>query len=149
MKRFAIALSIIILLAILSPGFSMLAQPTHIPHQNPATAKDSPELASLLLFYGSVFDLAAISQYRGAQSMLDELEYANIPDELRYLIDRYNSLSRQLFATMDNQESLLDEAPTLLAEYQVSEAKQKLDEAEATILNIQLLLEDIEAATMP
>ncbi len=147
MKRLAIALSIIILLAMLLPSFSMLAQPAHIPHQNPATAKDSPDPASLLLFYGNVSDLAAIGQYQKAQRMLDELEYANIPDELRYLVDRYSTLSRQLFTTLDNLEATPDEALILLAHYQISEAKQKLDDAEATIHSTQLLLEDIETVT--
>lgn len=147
MKRFAIALSVIVLLAMLSPCFSILAQPTHTPHQNPVTAKDSPVSASLLLFYSSALDLAAIRQYQDAKSLLDELEYANIPDELRYTIDRFNSLSRQLFTTLDNLELLLDEASTLLAEYHISEAKQRLDDAETTIRSAQFLLEDIEAAT--
>jgi len=147
MKRLAIALSIILLLAMLSSGFSILAQPAHIPHEDPAAAKGSPEPASLLLFYGNVFDLAAISQYQDAQTLLNELEYANIPDELRYLIDRYNSLSQRLFTTLDNLELLLDEASTLLAHYQISEAKQKLDAAEAAIDDAQLLLKDVEAAT--
>ena len=147
MKRFAIALSIIVLLAMLSPCFSILAQPTHTPHQNPVTAKDSPVSVSLLLFYGNALDLAAIRQYQDAKSLLDELEYANIPDELRYIIDRFNSLSRQLFTTLDNLELLLDEASTLLAEYHISEAKQRLDDAETTIRSAQFLLEDIEAAT--
>jgi len=79
--------------------------------------------------------------------MLDELEYANIPDELRYIVDRSNSLSSQLLTTMNNVESLLNEASTLFSGNQVSEAKQKLDDTEATIYSAQLLLEDIEAAT--
>ncbi len=147
MKRLAIALTIIILLAILSPSFSILAQPTHIPHQNPAAAKESPELAPLLLFYGNVFDLAAISQYQDVQSLLDGLEYANIPDELRYPIDRYNSLCQQLLTTMNNVESLLDEASTLFCGNQVSEARQKFDAAGVAINNAWFLLDDIEAAT--
>jgi hypothetical protein len=144
MKRLAIALSILILLTLSSP---VLAQPIHTPHQNPVIAEDSPGLVSLLLFYGNVFAAAVIGQYQDAQSMLEELEYAHIPDELRYLIDRYNSLSRQLFTTLDNLELLLDEASALLAHYHISEAKQKLDAAEVAIPSAQLLLKDIEAAT--
>ena len=147
MKRLAIGLSILILLAICSHGFSILAQPSHIPHQNPIATKDSPDPASLLFFYGDIFDLTVISQYQDAQSMLNELEYANIPDEARYIIDRYNTLSQQLVTTMNEVESLLNEAAILLAQYQVSEAKQKLDDAEVAIHDAQLLLKDIEAAT--
>ena len=45
--------------------------------------------------------------------MLNELEYANIPDELRYLIERYNTLSQQLLTTLDNLKPLLNDASTL------------------------------------
>jgi hypothetical protein len=144
MKRLAIALSILILLTMASP---VLAQPTHTPHQNPVTAEDSPGLVSLPLFFGNVFATAVIGHYQDAQSMLKELAYAHIPDELRYIIDRYNSLSRQLITILDNLELLLDEASTLLADYQISAAKQKLDAAEAAIPGAQLILEEIEATT--
>ncbi len=146
MKRFAIALSIIILLAIFSPGFSMLAQPAHIPHQNPATTEETVDPVSLLRFYGNVAGLVVTRQYQDAQSLLDELEYANIPAELQNTIDSYTRLSSQLLTTVNNLESLLDEASTLFSSEQVSDAKQKLNEAEATIYSAQFLLEDIEAA---
>ncbi len=146
MKKFAVALSIIILLAMLSPGFSILAQPTHTPHENPAMAKGAPDPVSLLRFYRKVFDLAVIRQYQDAQSLLNELEYANIPAELQNTIDSYTRLSSQLLTTVNNLESLLDEVSTLFSSEQVSDAKQKLNEAEATIYSAQFLLEDIEAA---
>ena len=147
MKRLAIGLSITILLAMLFPGFSIFAQPAHTPHQNPAVAKGSPDMASLLLFYGNIFDLAAIRQYQDAQSMLNQLKYANIPDELRYTINSYNRLSSQLVTMLNNLEALLDEASTLFSDDQISEAKQKLDAAEIAIHDALLLLDDIEVAT--
>ena len=147
MKRLAFVLSIVILLAMFFPGFSILARPTHTPHENPVTAKSSLDTVALLLSYGNVFNLAAVRQYQSAQSMLNELEQSNIPDELKYLTDRYNLLSSQLFTTLNNIESLLDEASTLFSNDQHSEAKEKLDSAEATIHDAQFLLEDIKAAT--
>ena len=141
------ALWAILLLVVLSPCFSILAQPTRTPHENPATAEASLNPVSLLRFYGNVFDLAAASQYQDAQSRLNELEYANIPDRLRYLIDRYSTLCRQLFTALDELEPLFTEVETLLARYQLNEAKQKLEEIEAAIHDAQLLLDDIEAAT--
>ena len=147
MKRFAIAISIIILVVMLSPRFSILAQPTHTPHENPAMAKGSPDPVSLLRFYRKVFDLAVIRQYQDAQSLLNELEYADIPYELRYTVSSYNRLSSQLLTTLNNLEALLDETSTLFTSGQTSIAKQKLNEAEATIRNALFLLEDAEAVT--
>lgn len=147
MKKFAIALSIIILLAMLSLCFSTIAQPSHTPHEDPALAKGSLDPVSLLLFYGNVFDLAVIRQYQDAQSLLSELQYAKIPDELRYATNSYNRLSSQLLTTLNNLESLLDEASSLFARDQSSIAKQKLNEAETTISNALFLLEDAETVT--
>lgn len=147
MKRLAIVLSVIILLAIFFPGLSTLAQSSHIPHENPATARRSPDLVALLSFYSDTFDLVASSQYQDAQSLLKELEQANIPDELQYIANRYNTLSQQLLTTLDRLESLLDEASILLSRNQISDAREKLDGAEATTSNAQFLLKDIEEAT--
>ena len=147
MKRLAIGLSILILLAMLSPCFSILAQPSHTPHQKPATAKSSLDPVSLLRFYGSVSELIATRRYQDAQTMLNRIKYANIPDELRYIINLYSSLSQQLVTTLNNLEYLLDETSTLFARNQTSDARQRLNEAESTIYSAQFLLEDIEAVT--
>lgn len=146
MKRLIITLFIIILLAASYP-FSILAQPSHTPHENPIVATASLDAMALLLSYGNIFNLAAISQYQNAQSILKELEHANIPDELQYLIDRYNNLSQQLLALLDNLESLLDEASTLLSRNQISDARQKLDAAALIIRDTRPLLENIVVAT--
>jgi hypothetical protein len=146
MKRLTIALLIVALLVVFSPSLSGLAQPALVPHENPATAEESPDPALLLLFYGNLFDRAAISQYQDAESMLNELEYANIPPELGYVINRYNEICRELFTTLDNLELLLDEASSLLGDYQIGEAKQKIDEAGLAIDKARLLMEDIEEA---
>ena len=147
MKRLAIVLVITVGPTLLVPGFAAIAQSTLIPHEDPAAAKKSADPIALIVSYSSVFDLIAIKQYQDAQSILNELEHANIPDELRYVIDRYNTLSQQLVTSLDNLDFLLDEASTLLSQNQVSGAEQKLDDAEASIYNAQLLLRDIETAT--
>jgi hypothetical protein len=147
MRRFIIALSIIVLLSLLLLGLSTLASPNRIPHEDPATAVNSPDPVLLLLFYGDVFDLASIGKYKDAQSLLADIKYANIADELQYIIDRYNSLSDDLFSDMDAAEALLDEASALLTHYRLYEAEIKLADAETTVNSVQFLMEEIETAT--
>ena len=147
MKRLAIALSIIAALGMLFTGLPTLARPILIPHENPATAKSSLDVATLLLSYRSIFDLAAIQQYQNAQDMLQEMDRADIPEELRYIIDRYNDLSTQLFDTMNNLEFLLDQSSALFSQKQFPDAEEKLDQARIASQDIQFLLVDIEAAT--
>src|SRR3990170_3688162 len=101
MKSLVIGVSII-LLALFLPGFSILAGPAYAPHENPAVADSSIDIAALLLAYGGIFDLAALSQFQNAGDFLDKLEEADIPDDLRYILARYNALIRQLFTHMDN-----------------------------------------------
>ncbi|MFQ6122390.1 MAG: DUF4129 domain-containing protein [Dehalococcoidales bacterium] len=147
MKKLAIILSIITLLVLFSPGLSIFAQPTHISHENPAAAKSSPEPTALLFFYSKTLDLTAIRQYHDAHNILNKLEEVNIPDELQYIIDRYGTLPRELLTTLNTVEFLLDEASTLFSNNQISDARQKLDYAEAGIQDAQFLLDDMEAAT--
>jgi len=147
MKRLAVTLSIVVLLMALSPSLSGLAQPAHVPHQDPAAARGAPDPASLLLFYGDVFDMVATRQYQDAQTVLKEVESARIPDELRYMFDSYNRLSGQLVTALNDLETLLDEASTLFARQRENDARQRLNEAEATVRSAQLLLEDVDTAT--
>lgn len=147
MKRLAIALSIIAALGMFLTGLPTLARPILIPHENPATAKSSLDAAALLLSYRSIFDLAAVRQYQDAQDMLQEMDRADIPEELRYVIDRYNDLSIQLFDTMNNLEFLLDQSSELFSQKQFPDAAEKFDQARIASQDAQFLLVDIEAAT--
>jgi len=147
MKRLFVTLSIVVLLAVLLPGFPIIAQSTHIPHENPATAKNTLDLAALIVSYSDIYNLAALRQYQDTQSILQEMKHANIPHELKYIMDRYNTLSQELLTSLNKAESLLGEASILFSRNQISDAKQRLDSAEATIHDTQLLLKDIESAT--
>ncbi|MFC2019134.1 DUF4129 domain-containing protein [Chloroflexota bacterium] len=148
MKRLAISILVTVLfLAIFPPLLTITAQPAHIPHENPAAAKESANTALLLVFYGNVFDRATYRQYQTAHDMLDELKQANIPPSLQFIVERYNELSHQLFRDLDQLESLLNEASDLLAVYRIDEARQRLDDARSSISSSQIVLEDILLAT--
>jgi archaellum component FlaC len=147
MKRLVITLSVLAVLVMISPSLPTLAQPTQVPHENPTIVTGSLDKAGLLLSYSKIIKLAADRRYQNAQDVLNELGHADIPDELRYITDRYRDICQQLFTTLDNLESLLDEASTLLARHQIHEAKQRLDNAQVDILDASSLLEDIEVAT--
>ncbi|MEE8204481.1 MAG: hypothetical protein V3T68_00335, partial [Dehalococcoidales bacterium] len=146
MKRFSFVLAVILLvvLAACSPGYDRLAES---PHEDPAQAAELLDPLSLLRFYGSALDLAAAGKYQDAQGLLAELEQANIPDELSYIIDRYNELCRQLFSALDGLESLLEEASVLLDENRIDEAEQKLELAAALGDEAGLLVAEMTTAT--
>ncbi|MFC2067072.1 hypothetical protein ACFLUO_08540 [Chloroflexota bacterium] len=145
MKRIAIALSIIAVLGMFSPCFS--AQPIQVPHENPATTQDSLDTVSLLLSYSNIFNLAADRQYQDALEILNELSQTELPDELRYIIDLYGTRGQQLFTMLNDTKFLLDEAETLVSKYHIEEAREKLGQAEAIVMDSGSLLKDIATAT--
>ena len=145
MKKILIALVICLLLVLsaCSPGYD---RPAYSPHEDPAQARETVAPVSLLLFYGTALDLATDSRYQEAQSLLSELEQANIPDELVILIDRYHDPCRQMVAKLDDLESLLAQASSLLADNYISEAEQQLTAAGLRIDEAYSVLEELEAA---
>ena len=147
MKRLIIALAIIAMLGAIYPGLPTIAQTYHLPHENPDTATGLLDEAGLLLSYSQIINLAAYSQYRNAHDILNELEHADFPDEIRYIAEQYSNLCERLFSLLSNLETRLDEATDLLARNQIEGVRQRLDSAEADIRNAYILLKDIQVAT--
>ncbi len=144
MKRLAIGLSLIILLGILAHGLPSHAQPSQVPHVNPAMARDTLESAEVMFAYSNLFTMAALRQYQDAGNMLEELRTAEIPEELQYISDRYNNLSRELFTLLNKGECLLNEASSAFSQNQPRHAQERLNEAEAAIHSARFLLDDME-----
>jgi hypothetical protein len=148
MSRLTIGFSIIAALGVFFISSTILARPAQIPHENPAMAKRSSDMTTvLLLSYGNALNLANTGQYQDAQDMLNELKHIDMPDELRYIADRYHVISQRLIATLDNLESLLDEAAILLDRNQPDDAREKLNRAEVLCADARFLLEDVEKAS--
>ena len=147
MKRLVIALSILAVLGIIFPGLPTLAQPPQTPHENPTAATGSLDSAALLLSYSRIYSLAVSGQYQNAQNILTELKQTDIPAELRYITDHYETLSRQVLDNLNNIEFLLDKASTLFSHDLITDARESLDESEELIQDTKFLLKDIEATT--
>jgi hypothetical protein len=146
MKKFAVILLVLALVAILLPTLSVVARPSHTPHENPATAEGSWDVLLMLLFHGDVFELVLSGEYQGALGLLGEMQYANISSELQYVVDRFNTLSNEFLVALDNLEGLLNRISALLAKYQLDEAGQKLEEARTVLQDIERLREEVQRA---
>ncbi len=146
MKRLAIILLIFAVMGITIPGLTAFAQSTKNPHENPNTAAGSLDKISLLINYSRIIFAASNRQYTDAQEALDELRKIDIPDEFRIIIDRFNDLCQQLFTTLDNLDTILDETLNLIESNNINEAKINLDKAEIYIRDAEILLEDLNLA---
>jgi hypothetical protein len=146
MRKFTVILSLLLAAAILLPVLSLAAQPSHVPHENPATAGGSSSSILLLIFHGDIYEVALGGRYRDAQALLDELRHANIPDVLKYIVDRFDALSQELFSSLDSLEGLLDEIAALLERYQMDEAWQQLECTRVVLASVDRMLDEIEMA---
>lgn len=147
MRRLVIAFSMLAALGMILAGLPALAQSPHIPHENPATAAGGLDGATLLLSYSRIYEAATGRQYETAQGMLAQLKQVDIPAELRYICDRYETLSVQVMDNLNSAETLLGEASTSFSEGRINEAKAELDAAQAASDAATSRLEDVQSAT--
>ena len=147
MKKLITILLLIILIATLLPGAPVLAGLPFSPHEDPETATDTFGAISLLNYYGEIMGLISEGNFADVDNLLAQLDGANIPDDLRDIINLYNSLTSDVSAKLDSIDTLLDEAASLLSQNRLSEAQDKLDEVGTEITEAENLLAELTTAT--
>jgi len=147
MKRAIAVLVITALLGTLSPGLPILARPLKIPHENPATARETGLEHNLLLTFNDIIKLAAGGQYGSARDRLEELRQASPSPDISYLIDQYGGLYQRLFTGMDDLEGRLEDISSLLALNRTEEARELLETAQTAITEVGYLVKDTGTTT--
>jgi len=147
MRSLAIIFLIIIFSAATIPCISVIAEPVYPPHEDPATAQSVMDANSFLTCYTDIFTLMSLKNYANATMLIEQLKFVHIPEDLRYIIQRYNNLTLELTQILDNLEKLLNKASTLLNQYRLNETSQTLSEAGILVAKAEILLNDIQGAT--
>jgi len=147
MKRQLIVLTLILIVGMLALGCQGLSPPNSIPHENPAvTTAASLDTTELLLFYSDMFSTGADRRYQDAQDMLEELSALDFTGELKYVTDRYNHISEELFIALNQTEFNLNEASDLFAKSRLDAAREVLTKARAALQNARLLVTELETS---
>jgi tetratricopeptide (TPR) repeat protein len=144
--RQALLFSIVIILGVTAPGLPAYADSGHIPHENPATAVVSWENIFLLLSYNDITTLIAGQQYQDAQSALDDMSIAVVPENLETIHTRFKNLCQQQLTDLNNAETLLETAAYYYSLQDIGTAEGKISQAEETLDNASDLLTEMEAA---
>jgi hypothetical protein len=147
MKLLIVILLSIILAAGLLPQTPVRAEVTYPPHQDPTTAESIFDAYSFLTYYANIFMLISLREYENATKLITQLKLLHIPEDLRYIIQRYNNLTLELNQILANLEKMLEEVSTLLSQYRLEEALQVMSKAGMQIGKAQILLKDLEEAT--
>jgi len=149
MKRIAVtSLAITLLVALAS--WETITAVTNVPHENPSTAETRFDIAlPCLLRYGDILGMIAEKNYPQAKLLLEQLkiDYAHLPEELAFIMGRYNELIAQLSSRLDTLDNVLNECEVLLSQNKLQEAHPKLGEAKSFIDEAAELVEDVGKAT--
>jgi hypothetical protein len=146
-KRALVALAIMGLAGMLLPGTSGIAQVARMPHENPATAESSFSALSVVAAYGELLGLVASGESAKATALAEILKNASIPEELVYIIGRFDQLSSELGQRLSSLKAALDETSPLIAQGKRDEAAQKLAGAGAELQRTEGLVRDIKEAS--
>ena len=146
MKRLYAVLGIVAAATFLF-AMQVYAEPRHIPHEDPNKVEDFIDNPSLLLYYADVLNKIGQGDYTNAINLINQLQYAHIPEEQRQLLDKYGGLINELPNTITLLQDIVNDASLLFSQYRLDEAMMKLEEAQSIIDDMETLLADIEADT--
>ena len=142
MNQFKAVLAFILLIAALMFSQSWaLAEFVYPPHEDPAVASEEMDAYFFLKHYTSILTLISTKDYADANKLIEQLRFVYIPEDLRYIIQRYNNLTSELTETLERLDKLLSNASALIYQYRLQEAHEKLSEA-------SILLGKAERATV-
>ena len=148
MKRLAVFFTAVMLTSFFVPCLLVRAEPSLVPHEDPASVQNVLDSYSFLAEYTDIFVLVASEQYDNATRLSEQLSRMTVPEDLSYVINRYNDLTQQLIEILSNLDSTLDSAYSLLEQYRLEEAGQALDHAGVLVAKAQILLGDLKDATL-
>jgi DNA-binding ferritin-like protein len=138
----------IFMTSVFVPLLSVRAQPNLVPHEDPAAAQNTMDSYSFLVQYAQIFAFMSANEYSNASRLSEELTHITVPEELSYLIERYNNLTQQLISILNDLQSTLDNASNLLDQYRLVEAGRLLDQAGVLVAQAQIVLGDLQDATL-
>ena len=134
-----IVLALIVLLA------TALIYPNLPRHLNPQQAKpETPSKLELLMIYGSIVDAAIGGNFTHALEKIDELHGVYVPENVRYVYDRFNELLDKEVSKLNQTRSFLNEAELELSRGFLKNAKRILESAERALAEADIIHHELE-----
>ena len=135
-----------LLLATSMPSGQVFAQGLP-PHKDPRAEKSEFSALAMLGYFASVMILLGQGEYNDVSSLLDQLAHAGIPEDLRFIIERYAELLGALGDGLEATERSLDRAQIFLDRGDRAAARQQLEAASSSLSQARRGLEDLQLAT--
>ncbi|MFQ5813468.1 MAG: hypothetical protein ACE5I2_09830, partial [Anaerolineae bacterium] len=117
------------------------------PHKDPAAVSRGFDALALLRFFGSSLGLLTGANYQDARELLTRLQFAHIPEDLRFIIERYSELLGQHTDSLATADRSLTKAAALIKLDQRAAALEHLETGREALDQAALFLEALRAAT--
>ena len=140
-------------LAAMSVALLLIAVPSIVsaqelpPHKDPRGETSAFSGISLLGYLGTILELLAEADYDDVEGLLDQQRQANLPEDLRFIVDRYAELLGALRDDLDSTEAQLRLAAESLGQQDRPAVRRHLEAAEDSLTAAQRSLDDLELAT--
>ena len=138
------ALALVVLIAMLPSTVSADDPP---PHKDPKTESGAFSAISMLGYFGLITSLMAEADFDDVPALLEQLRHANIPSDLRFVIDRYSELLGDSRNELNATDRSLGRAATFLSRGNDAQANRQLKSVPPSLERAGRLLEDLEIAT--
>ncbi|MCW4029795.1 MAG: hypothetical protein NWE92_09155 [Candidatus Bathyarchaeota archaeon] len=143
--------TVILILLMLTSTFTSCAtasEPGYIPHEDPTgTQGTSIDAYYFLTQYASIFALLADKKFENASQLTQDVSRIKLPEDIIFILNRYNNLTQQLISTLNQLQNTLDNASALLDQNRLNEAERALNQAGILVLQARNYLGDLKDAT--
>ena len=120
---------------------------TLAPHIDPSKAQDELNQLALFTYIGVGLEILEDAKYSEFQNHLSQLTAANIPQEFRFMLERYTALLATLGDRLNNADYSLLKAEEFIAMDQDLAALENLQRADKSLSQAKLIITDLETAT--
>jgi hypothetical protein len=144
-KRLLVVAGALLLIAAALPRTADAQTPP--PHKDPQTEEGEFNAISLLEYSGVIVGLLAQGDYSHARDLPKQLRHANIPEDIRFIIDRYGESLANLRNELEFTESSLRRASVSLNRGDYPATRRQLEASDASLKKTNRLLESLRVIT--
>lgn len=135
-------LSAIIILGILSPAITSIPKPPR--HIDPSNAhEEGPSPTELLILYMSVADSISKYDFSSAKNNLSLISNVYVPENLKYIIDRFNNLINDLIGYENNTRNCISSAEKAINKSNISLAKKLISEGILNLTKAKIIYDEL------
>lgn len=116
-------------------------------HEDPSAVSSGFSAISVLGYFGLIASLMADADFDDVPALLEAIRLANIPDDLRFVIDRYTELLGDLRNELDITDRRLNRAAVFLTRDEQEQARIHIGSVPPSLERAGRLLDDLDVAT--